>query len=198
MHIRARAAVMAAAVAIAVAALGTASVAAAGQSPVDRRRGRGDAAGVRLRGRDPRARVGRSRLRHRPGRCERQDRPRHHAPGGHRDRATRCPVIMDASPYYTTLGRGQRVRAHRRHRRRRHASTSGRSSTTTTSCRAATPSCSCTWSGTANSTGCPVTGGTPDNLSAKVGIDWLNGRVPGLRRGRQRGHAPTGTTARPA
>ena len=33
--------------------------------------------------------------------------------------------------------------------------------------------------GTGNSTGCPTTGGTPSNLSAEVGIDWLNGRGPG-------------------
>ena len=33
--------------------------------------------------------------------------------------------------------------------------------------------------GTGFSSGCPTTGGTPDNLSAKAGIDWLNGRVPG-------------------
>ena len=33
--------------------------------------------------------------------------------------------------------------------------------------------------GTNNSTGCPVTGGTPDHLSAVVGIDWLNGRRKG-------------------
>ena len=33
--------------------------------------------------------------------------------------------------------------------------------------------------GTNNSTGCPVTGGRPDHLSAVVGIDWLNGRRKG-------------------
>ncbi|MGX7671579.1 CocE/NonD family hydrolase [Plantactinospora sp. DSM 117369] len=31
--------------------------------------------------------------------------------------------------------------------------------------------------GTNNSTGCPTTNGTPDNLSAKQAIDWLNGRA---------------------
>ena len=33
--------------------------------------------------------------------------------------------------------------------------------------------------GTGFSSGCPSTGGMSDNLSAKYGIDWLNGRVPG-------------------
>nr|WP_184830171.1 Xaa-Pro dipeptidyl-peptidase [Jiangella mangrovi] len=34
--------------------------------------------------------------------------------------------------------------------------------------------------GTNNSTGCPTTGGVSDNLSPKVVIDWLNGRIPGV------------------
>ncbi|MFE9201419.1 Xaa-Pro dipeptidyl-peptidase [Micromonospora sp. NPDC007230] len=33
--------------------------------------------------------------------------------------------------------------------------------------------------GTNNSTGCPVTGGRADNISAPTAIDWLNGRRPG-------------------
>ncbi|PWU54115.1 X-prolyl-dipeptidyl aminopeptidase [Micromonospora sp. S4605] len=33
--------------------------------------------------------------------------------------------------------------------------------------------------GTNNSTGCPVTGGHADNVSAPTAIDWLNGRRPG-------------------
>src|SRR4051812_33596846 len=36
--------------------------------------------------------------------------------------------------------------------------------------------------GTGFSSGCPATGGASDNLSAKYGIDWLNGRVPGYDR----------------
>ena len=35
--------------------------------------------------------------------------------------------------------------------------------------------------GTANSTGCATNGGREDVQSTKVVIDWLNGRVPGLR-----------------
>ncbi|MER5458372.1 Xaa-Pro dipeptidyl-peptidase [Micromonospora sp. NPDC002389] len=34
--------------------------------------------------------------------------------------------------------------------------------------------------GTNNSTGCPVTGGRADNISAPTGIDWLNGRRKGV------------------
>ena len=41
--------------------------------------------------------------------------------------------------------------------------------------------------GTDNSTGCPTTGGTPDNLSAKAAIDWLNGRSPGYDKDGNRG-----------
>ena len=52
----------------------------------------------------------------------------------------KAPVIMDASPYYSTLGRGNESQLQGRRRRRRRCSTSGRCSTTTTSCRAATRS----------------------------------------------------------
>src|SRR5262245_49736576 len=88
----------------------------------------------------------------------------------------RVPVIMDASPYYSTLGRGNESELK--------ADTDGDGLLDR-------------WPlfydnyfvprgyavilldmvGTSNSTGCPVTGGTPDNLSAKVAIDWLNGRA---------------------
>jgi X-Pro dipeptidyl-peptidase len=88
----------------------------------------------------------------------------------------RVPVIMDASPYYSTLGRGNEAELKQ--------DTDGDGLLDK-------------WPlyydnyfvprgyavvyldmvGTANSTGCPVTGGTPDNLSAKVAIDWLNGRA---------------------
>ena len=61
----------------------------AGRSAGDRRRGRRDAGGVRLRRRDPRPRVGRHRLRLRRRRRRRQGRGRHHPAGGHRDRASR-------------------------------------------------------------------------------------------------------------
>ncbi len=87
----------------------------------------------------------------------------------------RAPVIMDASPYYSTLGRGNEAELKR--------DTDGDGLLDK-------------WPlyydnyfvprgyaivlldmvGTNNSTGCPVTGGTPDHLSAVVGIDWLNGR----------------------
>jgi len=97
-----------------------------------------------------------------------------------RPRATeqglKVPVVMDASPYYSTLGRGNESE--------RKADTDGDGLLDR-------------WPlfydnyfvprgyavvlldmvGTASSTGCPVTGGTEDNLSAKVAIDWLNGRA---------------------
>jgi X-Pro dipeptidyl-peptidase len=88
----------------------------------------------------------------------------------------KVPVIMDASPYYSTLGRGNEAELKQ--------DTDGDGLLDK-------------WPlfydnyfvprgyavvlldmvGTNNSTGCPVTGGTPDNLSAKVAIDWLNGRA---------------------
>ena len=88
------------------------------------------------------------------------------------------PVIMDASPYYSTLGRGNEGEL------KRDLDGDGLLDR---------------WPlfydnyfvprgyaivlldmvGTNNSTGCPVTGGTPDHLSAVVGIDWLNGRRKG-------------------
>src|SRR3990170_4384838 len=97
-----------------------------------------------------------------------------------RPRATeqglKVPVVMDSSPYYSTLGRGNESE--------RKADLDGDGILDR-------------WPlfydnyfvprgyavvlldmvGTANSTGCPVTGGTEDNLSAKVAIDWLNGRA---------------------
>jgi X-Pro dipeptidyl-peptidase len=89
-----------------------------------------------------------------------------------------APVIMDASPYYSTLGRGNEAELKE--------DTDGDGLLDK-------------WPlfydnyfvprgyavvlldmvGTNNSTGCPVTGGTPDHLSAVVGIDWLNGRRKG-------------------
>ncbi len=90
----------------------------------------------------------------------------------------KAPVIMDASPYYSTLGRGNESEFKE--------DTDGDGLLDK-------------WPlfydnyfvprgyavvlldmvGTNNSTGCPVTGGTPDHLSAVVGIDWLNGRRKG-------------------
>jgi X-Pro dipeptidyl-peptidase len=94
------------------------------------------------------------------------------------DSGLEVPVIMDASPYYTTLGRGNESELI--------ADTDG-------------DGLNDKWPlfydnyfvprgyavvllhmvGTGFSDGCPVTGGTPDNLSAKAGIDWLNGRAVG-------------------
>ena len=94
------------------------------------------------------------------------------------DLSLEVPVIMDASPYYSTLGRGNESEL------KSDADGDGLLDR---------------WPlfydnyfvprgyavvlldmvGTSNSTGCPVTGGTPDHLSAVVGIDWLNGRAKG-------------------
>ena len=94
------------------------------------------------------------------------------------DLSIKVPVIMDASPYYSTLGRGNESEL------KRDLDGDGLLDR---------------WPlfydnyfvprgyavvlldmvGTNNSTGCPVTGGTPDHLSAVVGIDWLNGRRKG-------------------
>ena len=88
------------------------------------------------------------------------------------------PVIMDASPYYSTLGRGNESEL------KRDLDGDGLLDR---------------WPlfydnyfvprgyavvlldmvGTNNSTGCPVTGAPPDHLSAVLGIDWLNGRARG-------------------
>ena len=53
-------------------------------------------------------------------------------------RASRRPVVMDASPYYSTLGRGNESQL-KRDSTATACSTSGRCSSTTTSSRAATP-----------------------------------------------------------
>jgi X-Pro dipeptidyl-peptidase len=90
----------------------------------------------------------------------------------------KVPVIMDASPYYSTLGRGNEAEL------KEDVDGDGLLDR---------------WPlfydnyfvprgyavvlldmvGTNNSTGCPVTGGLPDHLSAVAGIDWLNGRAKG-------------------
>ena len=91
----------------------------------------------------------------------------------------RVPVIMDASPYYSTLCRGNE-----------------------SECKADVDGDGLNdrWPlfydnyfvprgyavvlldmiGTNNSTGCPVSGGLGDNISAPTAIDWLNGRRPGF------------------
>ncbi|MFC3502156.1 Xaa-Pro dipeptidyl-peptidase [Micromonospora krabiensis] len=93
-------------------------------------------------------------------------------------RGLRVPVIMDASPYYSTVCRGNE-----------------------SECKADVDGDGLNdqWPlfydnyfvprgyavvlldmiGTNNSTGCPVTGGRADNISAPTAIDWLNGRRAG-------------------
>ena len=51
--------------------------------------------------------------------------------------------------------------------------------------------------GTANSTGCPLHGGAGDIAGMKSVIDWLNGRVPGYNAHGTRSSSRAGTTARP-
>ncbi|MEU3456318.1 Xaa-Pro dipeptidyl-peptidase [Micromonospora sp. NPDC006766] len=89
----------------------------------------------------------------------------------------KVPVVMDASPYYSTSCRGNDSQC-------KHDDGTGRLDL---------------WplfydnyfvprgyaivlldmAGTNNSTGCPTTGGDSDNLSAKMAINWLNGRTAG-------------------
>ncbi|MBL6275397.1 Xaa-Pro dipeptidyl-peptidase [Micromonospora fiedleri] len=95
------------------------------------------------------------------------------------DAGLRVPVVMDASPYYSTVCRGNE-----------------------TECKADLDGDGLLdkWPlfydnyfvprgyavvlldmiGTNNSTGCPVTGGLGDNISAPTAIDWLNGRRKGF------------------
>ena len=94
------------------------------------------------------------------------------------DLSIKVPVIMDASPYYSTLGRGNESEL--------------KSDIDGDGLLDRWPLFYDNYFvprgyavvlldmvGTSNSTGCPVTGGTPDHLSAVVGIDWLNGRRKG-------------------
>ncbi|MFG3706146.1 Xaa-Pro dipeptidyl-peptidase [Micromonospora sp. NPDC047670] len=94
------------------------------------------------------------------------------------DDGLRVPVVMDASPYYSTVCRGNEGEC------KGDLDGDGRNDR---------------WPlyydnyfvprgyavvlldmiGTNNSTGCPVTGGRADNISAPTAIDWLNGRRPG-------------------
>ena len=90
----------------------------------------------------------------------------------------KVPVIMDASPYYSTVCRGNEAEC--------------KSDVENDGALEKFPLFYDNYFvprgyavvlldmvGTNNSDGCPVTGGTPDNLSAVVGIDWLNGRRAG-------------------
>ena len=139
-----------------------------------RRPGRRDPAGLRLRRRDPRAALRRLHLRQRHRRPARHHRVRHHAAEATRH-GLKVPVIMDASPYYSTSAAATSPSA-RPTSTATACSTSGRCSTTTTSCRAATRSSCSTWSAptTPPAARRPT---RPDNLSAKPAIDWLNGRA---------------------
>ncbi|SIR74447.1 Xaa-Pro dipeptidyl-peptidase [Micromonospora avicenniae] len=94
------------------------------------------------------------------------------------DEGLRVPVIMDASPYYSTVCRGNESEC------KEDVDGDGLNDK---------------WPlfydnyfvprgyavvlldmiGTNHSTGCPVTGGTADNISAPTAIDWLNGRRKG-------------------
>ena len=98
----------------------------------------------------------------------------------------KAPVVMDPSPYYSTLGRGNESQL------KRDYDGDGLLDL---------------WPlfydnyfvprgyavilmdmiGTNNSTGCPTVHDVSDNLSAKVVIDWLNGRVPRRRQERRPG-----------
>ena len=90
----------------------------------------------------------------------------------------KAPVIMDPSPYYSTLGRGNESQL------KRDFDGDGLLDLW--------PLFYDNWFvprgyavilmdmiGTNNSTGCPNVHDVSDNLSAKVVIDWLNGRIPG-------------------
>lgn len=89
------------------------------------------------------------------------------------------PVIMDASPYYSTLGRGNEAEL------KSDSDGDGRLDKfplyyDNYFVPRGYAVVHLDMVGTNNSTGCPVTGGTPDNLSAVAAIDWLNGRRAGF------------------
>ena len=90
----------------------------------------------------------------------------------------KAPVIMDASPYYSTVGRGNEAEL------KADTNNDGRLDKfplfyDNYFVPRGYAVVLLDMVGTHKSDGCPVTGGTPDNLSAVVGIDWLNGRRPG-------------------
>ena len=90
----------------------------------------------------------------------------------------RVPVIMDASPYYSTVGRGNEAEL------KRDVDNDGRLDKfplfyDNYFVPRGYAVVLLDMVGTHKSTGCPVTGGTPDNRSAIIAIDWLNGRRAG-------------------
>ena len=111
------------------------------------------------------------------------------------DAGLKVPAIIDPSPYYTTLGRGNEAQL--------------------IADIDAPDGLNDKWplfydnyfvprgyaviladmNGTGNSTGCPHHGGPGDIASMKVVIDWLNGRAPGFDTAATRS-SPTGTPAR--
>ena len=90
----------------------------------------------------------------------------------------KAPVVMDASPYYSTLGRGNEAEL------KADTDNDGRLDKfplfyDNYFVPRGYAVVQLDMVGTHKSDGCPVTGGTPDNLSAVVAIDWLNGRREG-------------------
>jgi X-Pro dipeptidyl-peptidase len=90
----------------------------------------------------------------------------------------KAPVIMDASPYYSTVGRGNEAEL------KNDVDGDGRLDKfplfyDNYFVPRGYAVVLLDMVGTNGSDGCPVTGGTPDNLSAVAGIDWLNGRREG-------------------
>jgi X-Pro dipeptidyl-peptidase len=100
---------------------------------------------------------------------------RHHEAGRERV-GPESAVIMDASPYYSTLGRGNESEFGATWTATA-CSTAGRLLRQLL-CRAATPSSCSTWSGRTTPPAAPSRPGR-GYLSAVVGIDWLNGRAKG-------------------
>ena len=91
----------------------------------------------------------------------------------------KAPVIMDASPYYSTLGRGNEAE------KKADVDNDGRLDKfplyyDNYFVPRGYAVVQLDMVGTNKSDGCPVTGGTPDNLSAVMAIDWLNGRRAGF------------------
>ncbi|MDQ3991050.1 MAG: X-prolyl-dipeptidyl aminopeptidase, partial [Actinomycetota bacterium] len=90
----------------------------------------------------------------------------------------KVPVIMDASPYYTTVCRGNEAEC------KQDIDGDGRLEKfplfyDNYFVPRGYAVMLLDMVGTASSNGCPVTGGTPDNRSAVMAIDWLNGRRAG-------------------
>ena len=152
--------------------------------PGNRGRERSHATRLRLCRLNPRTRLGGGRLRHRSGRREGSialDVMRPAATGS----GFKAPVIMDASPYYSTLGRGNEAESAQTGTATA-CSTAGRSSTTTTSCPAATPSSSSTWSARATRQAVPSrAAGRPPERRRRHRL--AERSEEGLRQERQRG-----------